>query len=234
MKYMGSKAKHAKEILPIIMKDRKPEQWYVEPFVGGANIIDKVDGNRIGADTNEYLIAFYQYAQSAESIPEVKIDSNEYKKISTNKASYPAWYVGLVGFCYSYGAKFFGGFIGNSKDVVCVGRDRIGESFRASVKAKKQVDGVSLICCSYKDLPIPPNSLIYCDPPYEGTTEYKDKFDSVAFWQWCRDKKAEGHTIFVSEYNAPDDFICVWQKQVNSSLTKNTGGKKAIEKLFTL
>ena len=32
MKYMGSKARFTKEILPIILKDRKPEQWYVEPF----------------------------------------------------------------------------------------------------------------------------------------------------------------------------------------------------------
>lgn len=35
MKYVGSKNRHAKEILPIILKDRKPDQWYVEPFVGG-------------------------------------------------------------------------------------------------------------------------------------------------------------------------------------------------------
>ena len=56
MKYMGSKAKHAKEILPIILKDRKPEQWYVEPFVGGGNIIDKVSGHRLGADSNEFVI----------------------------------------------------------------------------------------------------------------------------------------------------------------------------------
>ncbi len=35
MKYMGSKARFAKDILPIILKDRKPEQWYVEPFARG-------------------------------------------------------------------------------------------------------------------------------------------------------------------------------------------------------
>lgn len=29
MKYMGSKERIAKHILPIILKDRKPEQWYV-------------------------------------------------------------------------------------------------------------------------------------------------------------------------------------------------------------
>jgi len=28
------------------------------------------------------------------------------------------------------------------------------------------------------------------------------------------------------------DFKCIWSKQVNSSLTKDTGSKKNIEKLF--
>ena len=52
MKYMGSKARIAKYILPIILKDRKPDQWYVEPFVGGCNTIDKVEGLRLGSDAN--------------------------------------------------------------------------------------------------------------------------------------------------------------------------------------
>lgn len=56
MKYMGSKNRIAKYILPIILAERKPEQFWVEPFVGGANMIDKVEGNRIGADLNPYVI----------------------------------------------------------------------------------------------------------------------------------------------------------------------------------
>lgn len=46
--------------------------------------------------------------------------------------------------------------------------------------------------------------------------------------------KKKWHKIFVSEYNAPEDFTCVWEKSVNSSLTKNTGEKQAIEKLFLI
>ena len=42
----------------------------------------------------------------------------------------------------------------------------------------------------------------------------------------------QGHTVFVSEYNAPNDFISVWQKEITSSLGKDTGSKKGIEKLF--
>jgi len=55
MKYMGSKNRIAKYILPLMLKYRKPNQTWVEPFVGGANMIDKVDGKRIGADLNHYL-----------------------------------------------------------------------------------------------------------------------------------------------------------------------------------
>jgi len=53
MKYMGSKSRIANDILPIILKDRKQDQYYVEPFCGGLNVIDKVDGNRIANDKSE-------------------------------------------------------------------------------------------------------------------------------------------------------------------------------------
>ena len=60
MKYMGSKARFTKEILPIILKERKPEQWYVEPFVGGMNVICEVGGKRIANDNNYYLIEMWK------------------------------------------------------------------------------------------------------------------------------------------------------------------------------
>lgn len=56
MKYMGSKNRFAKELLPIILKDRINGQHYIEPFAGGMNLIDKVDGKRIANEIKEYLI----------------------------------------------------------------------------------------------------------------------------------------------------------------------------------
>ena len=39
--------------------------------------------------------------------------------------------------------------------------------------------------------------------------------------------------MFISEYDMPEDrFECVWSKEISSSLTKDTGSKKGIEKLF--
>ena len=81
---------------------------------------------------------------------------------------------------------------------------------------------------------IPDNSLIYCDPPYEGTTKYKDDFNHKRFWQWCRNKSNEGHIVFVSEYNAPDDFECVKVVETNTQLGNgsNSGNMVKVEKLF--
>ena len=230
MKYMGSKARIAKHILPIMLKNRVEGQWWVEPFVGGANIIDKVEGNRIGADFNRYLIAFLKALQQGWDAP-AGIDKEMYDSINKNKDSYPDELVGCIGFCFTYSAKWFGGFIGNTKDIVCKGRDRIGESYRAIEKARKQVSGIDLRSVGYFDLEIPAGSIIYCDPPYENTTGYKDKFDHCSFWAWVRVKSSQGHQVFISEYNAPADFVCVWQKEIESGLNK-AGAKKGVEKLF--
>ena len=40
MKYMGSKNRIAKYILPIMLESRAEGMTWVEPFVGGANMID--------------------------------------------------------------------------------------------------------------------------------------------------------------------------------------------------
>ena len=63
IKYLGSKSKLSKQIVPIIQEciDKNKVTTYIEPFVGGANIIDKIKcDNRIGSDINKYLIALFQ------------------------------------------------------------------------------------------------------------------------------------------------------------------------------
>ena len=37
MKYVGSKRLISKYILPLMLAERKPDQWWIEPFVGGGN-----------------------------------------------------------------------------------------------------------------------------------------------------------------------------------------------------
>lgn len=240
MKYMGSKARHAKEMLPIILKDHTPDMWYVEPFVGGANMISKVNVNiapkRVGFDSNEYLIEFFKALQSGYK-PPLNINLNLYNHIKQNKNLYDKATVACVGFCFTYAAKWFGGFIGNTQDVVCSGRDRLGESYRAVEKARKEVFGIKFEHKSVFDIDFSHfgKATIYCDPPYAGTTKYKDEFDHEKFYDWCILRHKEGHRVFISEYWMPEDrFECVWSKEVNNSLTKDTGSKKGVEKLFVV
>ena len=227
MQYMGSKNRHAKEMLPIILKDRKPGQWYVEPFVGGANMIDKVEGNRIGADIHPHLICLLD-AVANGWIPPETVAEDEYKEAKRLRTIDAR--TAFIGFLCSFGSKWFGGFA----------RSKIGTNYakvghNALMKQAPNIKGVKFFCTSYNQLPIPPNSIIYCDPPYEGTAKYKgvDEFDHIAFWQWCRDKVKEGHQVFVSEYNAPDDWACVWEKKTTVNITsQRKDASERTERLF--
>lgn len=230
MNYQGSKRRIAKEILPIILKDRKPGQWYVEPFCGGCNTIDKVSGERLAADSNPYLIAMFNALLSGWK-PPIQISREYYNDVrdcyNRKGDDYPMHYIGWIGFTASYRGKFFGGYSGHNVN----SRDYISESQRNILKQIPNLQRVMFECCEYKDLIIPEQSIIYCDPPYENTTEYADDINHDEFWDWCRQKAKDGHKVFISEYNAPEDFTCIWQKELRKEL--NLGDKEmAIEKLF--
>lgn len=178
MKYMGSKARIAKEILPIMLKGRKMDQYWVEPFVGGGNLIDKVDGPRIGSDIHEYLISML-HAASKGWTPPIDISETQYNRIIRNPETYSPELVGYVGFALSYGGKWNGGWCRDSKGT----RDYRKEAYNNAIKQFPNLLGAEFKCCDYKNLDIPEKSIVYCDPPYEGTTSYKDNFDHPRFWQ---------------------------------------------------
>lgn len=236
MIYMGSKRRIAEQILTIILEGRKEGQYYVEPFCGGCNTIDKVPGNRIANDSNPYLIAMWE-ALSWGWDPPKTIRREHYCEVrecyNQNTDAYPMHYIGWVGFVGSFNGIFFSAYAGHSviKKTGRV-RDYIGEAVRNILAQVPLLTGVQFTNRSYADMIIPPNSIIYCDPPYEGVSKYKGyPIDHEKFWAWCRERVAEGHEVFVSEYNAPDDFICVWERKLRARVYPGIG-KQAIEKLF--
>ena len=120
---MGSKAKITKYIVPIIQRkiDESGARYYVEPFAGGCNVIDKIKAEyRIASDSNKYLIALFQHLQDGGELPE-HITREEYNKAReayrTGDNSLQAWYIGAVGFLASYNGRFYdGGYAGYGKD----------------------------------------------------------------------------------------------------------------------
>ena len=100
MRYSGSKSKIAKYIIPFIMKELKPGNAYIEPFVGGCNMIDKVDWPwKIGYDINGYVISMWSWLKGRAMNPFPKHVSEEdyyaMKKLaetdSSDKNKYPAF-----------------------------------------------------------------------------------------------------------------------------------------------
>ena len=237
MKYMGGKSKIAKYILPIILDGRRKEQWYIEPFCGGLGTFDKVTGNRLACDNNKYLIAMWQGLQQNKERP-IYITKELYSDARTefnNKTNikFSDFEIGWIGWMASFNGRFFdGGYSGT------VGkRDYINEQIRNTEKQIPLIKGAVFESGDYRETSMfyPDNSIIYCDIPYKGTKQYatSKSFDYDSFYNWCRNMKHFGHRVFISEYDAPNDFTCVWEKEVTNSMN-STITYKPIERLYTI
>ena len=233
---MGSKAKITKYICPIIQRfiDVTKADVYIEPFVGGANVIDKiVCNNRVGSDINRYLIELLKYAQQRKPFPE-NILYDEYCKVrdcyNSKSNDFEDWYIGLVGFLASYNGRFFDG--GFAKPTVSGGKLRNYYREHLGNLLSQNLTGIDFRCCDYSFYKNVENSVIYCDPPYANTKKYNNRFDFDIdeFCNFVRNVSTS-NIVLISEQSAPDDFICIWKQIVKRQI--NTKDKfDQTEKLF--
>lgn len=71
MRYMGSKARIAKQIAPIINEAiKKSNGMLFEPFCGGCNITPYFEGRVFANDLNENLICLFKDALAGRVFPE--------------------------------------------------------------------------------------------------------------------------------------------------------------------
>lgn len=233
MKYMGSKSRIAKHIVPIIQSYiKQPDTMYIEPFVGGCNVIDKIESNnKYGSDNNKYLIALLKHVQNGGDLPGF-IERDEYSRVRSNFDNYEDWYVGAVGFLASYNGRFFdGGYSGKVKVATGKIRNYYDEAKRNLEKQAPDLIDIKLTHHDYRDIECN-NAVIYCDKPYKGVKQYSTSvgFCHDTFWKWAREKSKD-NIIIVSEHNAPDGFKCIWEQEVTRTVD-NTRRVKATEKLF--
>jgi DNA adenine methylase len=209
MQYFGGKAKIAKDVASILARYDRP--CYVEPFVGGGWVAAQVRHSRkVLCDLNPALIAMWRGLQAGWLPPE-ELTEDEYAAAKLLPDTDPL--KAFVGFGCSFGGKWFGGFARTSRSGDKV-RSYVAESRRSVLRKIAAMRDAEFRCCSYASLR-PRNCLVYCDPPYAGTTSYAavGAFDSAAFWEWAREF-SRTNTILVSEYTAPADFVPVWSRSV--------------------
>lgn len=146
MKYVGSKNRLAKQLAPIIQSyiDTSNCKGYIEPFVGGANMIDKIKcDKKYGFDTHKYLIALLKQAQKDTSVFPITIDKEMYQYIRRcqNDNSFDDWFIGLVGFCASYNGKWFGGYANGVKTKIGTIRNYTDEAIANLKKTSPESKG---------------------------------------------------------------------------------------------
>lgn len=75
----------------------------------------------------------------------------------------------------------------------------------------------------YRDVEILPDSVIFVDPPYRATREYKhnkEAFDHESLYDWCEKQTA---LVLISEFYMPEDrFICIAEKPRKARSARQT------------
>jgi len=234
MHYLGGKYRLRKEIASILNAVRKDNQIYWEPFVGSAWVTTEVaKGPVFCSDANEYLIIMWN-ALLDGWIPPDNIGEDQYYYIKENPNESPAL-TAFAGFGCSWSGKWFGGYARDNTD-----RNYAENAKNSLLKKKKKLELLNPVFFTY-DFLMPPHPfqrkecLIYCDPPYQGTTGYDaplSDWSSKLFWEHVRLLTEQNHTIITSEYTAPDDFCCIAKFKTKTDLRTVDGKEERIEKLF--
>jgi hypothetical protein len=137
----------------------------------------------------------------------------------------------FAGFAVSFRGKYFGGWAGDpAKAGNC--SDPVGGQSRELVRMVHSIatKGFEFRHMSFFDvLPQKADMVIYCDPPYWGTTQYCGaEFSHKAFiervWEW-----ASYCPVFVSEYSFPLGLEVL---RVDRALSMVSVGRRRLEKLF--
>lgn len=228
MRYLGGKSKTRKQISAFLESVRKPDQTYFEPFVGGAWVLQEMTGKRIASDGNKALIAMYRALQNGW-VPPTFVSEKEWRKwrYTSDLTDNP-----MQAFC-RFGCGFGGDWMGGyarSEGKTCYAQT----SHNSLMKQLPKIKDVQFIDGLFHEHR-PEGMLVYCDPPYQGTTQYGafSGFDHNLFWQTMREW-SKNNTVVISEYNAPEDFKCVAEFSSQMGMTTGNERPKRVEKLFML
>lgn len=95
------------------------------------------------------------------------------------------------------------------------------------------LDTLTWSATDYQDVPIPENSVIYCDIPYKGTNRYAGKgadFDHDRFYEWVL---RQTQPIFISSYDMPkEDFKVIAEYSRVDTLSATNNSLRVTERIF--
>jgi DNA adenine methylase len=234
MRYFGGKFRIRKFIVEELL--RYKTDYYLEPFCGSCWVGELMPQRvKFFSDYNKYLIAMWQKVQEGW-VPPTSISEAQYK-FCREDPRVKDYMKGFVGFANSWGGKFWGGYARGTKSN---GDDR-NYALNASnqlTKRAKNFKHTRFVYSKYSDMfrklmQCKNTWLVYCDPPYEGTTKYYGlpDFNYDVFWQNVQ-LVGKKHYVVVSSYNAPSNLtlLCEITTQLDIGYDEKL---PRVEKLFT-
>lgn len=231
MQYFGGKFRISKPLAEFLNSQIDNDQTFVDLFCGSLNVATRIRARNIACnDRHSYLVRMWEKVISGW-IPPTAITEEEYKHIKENHldgSTIDPALAGFVGFACSFSGKWWGGYARNNR-----GTNYAKGGSNSIVKKVEKLKGtnVQFSNLDYSEVSIPDNSVVYCDIPYRGTTQYSQKevgkFDHDRFYDWViQTSRRNSVHVFVSEYekNVPDGFKVVWQHS-SKKYTRNKHGQ---------
>jgi DNA adenine methylase len=198
VQYLGGKSKWGKQIVDVIRPWRQPGSVFVDVTCGALNVVRWAESPRVALGLCQPLITTLKAVRSGWE-PPAKVTPDEYARIKASPNPLDPL-TAFVMFGCSFGAKWGAGFAGQDPRP-----GRTSYAHRAKINLKDILGScldVEIGCLDFKDLPRPPpETVIYADIPYEGTTPYAGvpPFDHRVFWAYASWWSLCGARVFVSE-----------------------------------
>jgi hypothetical protein len=93
----------------------------------------------------------------------------------------------------------------------------------------EQLEQLRVTAKDYRQVEIKPNSIVYCDIPYQNTADYGE-FSHKEFFDWAATRQ---FPVYISEYNITDPrFSVILEVEKRSMLSSKKDYKTNIEKLY--
>jgi len=244
MRYQGGKIKLGPAIIDAIYKHMKEVVKdcealpFYDIFCGTLGVTipaTKVWKQVIASDAHKDLMMMWRGVKSGDFVPPKMVTKEEWtelKKATTNSALR-----GFVGFGCAFNGIWFATFA-NTPDKK-TGENRVPrQSANSVIRVKPDLQKMTLKTADYRDYADVKNSIVYMDPPYHyknkrkigSTSKMFREFDADDFWKFAREMSKNNY-VFVSnvKQNIPDDFKCIWQKEILRTMGLHKKTKRTVK-----
>ena len=237
--YHGGKQRIGREIANVIYdvstiiekESNFKIKGYCEPFCGMLGVYQHIPElfsdhrpklQYKAGDTNKSVIKMWKEVQKGWVPPTKSISKSRYDTIKNGSDSALKAFIGCS---HSFRGVFCGSYFPQNESKIKHSSDKI-RSQKNAISNIRFSDGEYTQYSNLKGF------IIYCDPPYEGTMSYGDNiFDHKKFWNIMR-KWSKQNIVFISEYRAPKDFVCIGSSKKYSTISGKGSRDERIEKLF--